>query len=175
MLARLETERLICRAPVIDDFGPYREIMMSDRAVYMGGPFDRRGAWLDFMQCIANWHVRGHGLFTVAAKATGKTLGFALICMEHGNRETELGWFFTAAGEGQGYAGEAAKAVRDWGLETLKLPALVSYIDPPNHRSIRLAERIGGWHDARASAELSEAQGEDVLVYRHWPRPEARA
>ncbi len=171
MLPRLETERLVCRAPAIDDFAVYRVIMMSDRAVHMGGPLDRRDAWLDFTQCIANWPVRGHGLFTIAAKDTGQTLGFTLICMEHGDREPELGWFLAAAQEGRGYAFEAAAAVRDWGIETLRLPTLVSYIDPPNTRSIRLAERLDAWHDTRASAEISDAQAGEVLVYRHWPHP----
>ncbi len=169
-LPRLETARLVLRAPVIGDFAPYREILMSDRAVHMGGPLDRRDSWLDFAQCVANWHLRGHGLFTIATKATHETVGFTLICMEHGDREPELGWFLTEAGEGHGYALEAAAALRDWGHDALDLPALVSYIDPPNIRSIRLAERLGGWYDTQASEALSREQGEEVCVYRHWPR-----
>lgn len=173
MLPRLETERLVLRAPEIGDFEPYREILMSDRAVYMDGPLDRRGAWLDFTQCVANWQLRGHGLFTIEAKATGETLGFTLICMEWGDQEPELGWFLAEAAEGCGYACEAAKAVRDWGLATLDLPSLVSYIDPPNTRSVRLAERLGAWRDEVASAALSKAQDADVSVYRHWPPADA--
>ena len=168
-LPRLETARLVLRAPEIGDFETYRAILMSDRALHMGGPLDRRAAWLDFTQVVATWTLRGHGLFAIEAKATGDVLGFTLIGFEHGDQEPELGWFLTEAAEGQGYAYEAARAVRDWGLGTLDLPALVSYIDPPNTRSVALARRLGGWHDAAASAALSEAQGEDVHVYRHWP------
>lgn len=169
-LPRLETARLVLRAPVIGDFETYRAILMSPRAVHMvDEPLDRRAAWLDFAQVVATWVLRGHGLFTIEAKATGAVLGFTLIGFEEGDREPELGWFLTEAAEGKGYAFEAAGAVRDWGLATLELDALVSYIDPPNTRSIRLAERLGGWHDPVASAELSREQGGPVAVYRHWP------
>ncbi|GKY89340.1 GNAT family N-acetyltransferase [Sinisalibacter aestuarii] len=169
MLPRLETARLVLRAPVIEDFETYRAIMMSERAVYMDGPLSRREAWLDFVQCIANWHLRGHGLFTVTAGDSGETLGFVNLTMEHGDREPELGWFVTEEAEGAGYAFEAAEAVRDWGLRVAKLTAMVSYIDPPNARSINLATRLGGWHDPAASAEVSQEQGGAVAVYRHWP------
>jgi len=168
-LPRLETERLVLRAPEIGDFEPYREILTSDRAIYMDGPLDRRGAWLDFTQVVATWTLRGHGLFVIEAKSTGKTLGFTLIGFEHGDQEPELGWFLTEAAEGQGYAFEAARAVRDWALGTLELPSLVSYIDPPTTRSVHLADRLGAWRDEAASAALSQAQGEEVSVYRHWP------
>ncbi|MCB1351041.1 MAG: GNAT family N-acetyltransferase [Maritimibacter sp.] len=168
-LPRLETARLVLRAPEICDFAIYRDIMMSDRALHMGGPLDRRAAWLDFTQVVATWCLRGHGLFAIEAKDTGETLGFTLIGFEHGDREPEFGWFLTEAAEGKGYAYEAAKAVRDWGLDTLGLTALVSYIDPPNTRSVRLAERLGGWLDPVASAVVSADQGEEVVVYRHWP------
>lgn len=165
-LPRLETARLVLRAPEIGDFEPYRQILMSARAIHMDGPLDRRGAWLDFAQCVANWQLRGHGLFVIEEKATGETLGFTLICMEHGDREPELGWFLTEAAEGKGFAFEAAGAVRDWGIRELKLDALVSYIDRVNTRSTRLAAKLGGWPDEVASADLDE---DGVVVYRHWP------
>lgn len=169
-LPRLETARLVLRAPVIEDFETYRAILMSPRAVHMvDEPLDRRDTWLDFAQVVATWLLRGHGLFAIEDRASGAVLGFTLIGFEEGDREPELGWFLTEDAEGQGYAFEAAEAVRNWGLSTLKVPSLVSYIDPPNARSIRLAERLGGWHDRAASAELSAAQGAEVAVYRHWP------
>lgn len=166
LLPRLETARLVLRAPVIEDFDAYRAILMSERAIYMDGPLDRRESWLDFSQVVATWPLRGHGLFVIEAKATGKTLGFTLIGMEHGDREPELGWFLAETAEGHGYAFEAAQALRDWGLREMRLDSLVSYIDHANTRSIRLAEKLGGWPDAAAGAALGE---NDVVVFRHWP------
>ncbi|HCQ64625.1 MAG TPA: N-acetyltransferase [Rhodobacteraceae bacterium] len=172
-LPRFETERLTVRAPEIGDFEAYREIAMSPRATYMyDAPLDREGAWLDFAQCTAGWILKGHGLFTISDRASGAVLGFTLICMEYGDREPELGWFLTQAAEGRGIATEAARPVRAWGIETLKLPALVSYMDPANTASARVAEKLGGWCDAAATAELEHIIGAPVMVYRHWPHPE---
>ena len=54
---------------------------------------------------------------------------------------------------GQGFATEAARAVRDYAFETLRLPRLVALIDPGNVRSIRVAERIGLRYDRDAMLE----------------------
>ena len=163
LLPVIETARLILRAPRIEDFDAYAAILMSERAVHMGGPFDRREAWLDFTQVIATWHLRGHGLWTVTDKTDNTTLGFVLIGMEQGDQEPELGYFFLEEAEGKGYAAEAAGAARDH-ARALELPALVSYIDPPNTRSRTLAERVGATRDATAEGALDA----EVLVLRHW-------
>lgn len=169
-LPRFETPRLVVRPAAIEDFAIYRDILMSDRAVYMvSEPMSREAAWLDFSQTLSTWLLRGHGLFAITRKTDGAVLGFTLIGFEVGDQEPELGWFLTDEAEGQGYAFEAAKVVRAWGIDTLELASLVSYIDPPNARSIALAEKLGGTHDPVASETLSKIQGEDVLVYRHWP------
>lgn len=162
----LETPRLILRAPRIEDFEAYREILMSDRAIHMDGPFTRIDAWLDFTQCVANWMLRGHGLWTIEERDSGAVLGFTLICMEFGDQDPELGWFLSESAEGKGYAFEAAKAARDHGINTLNLDNLVSYIDPPNARSVKLAEKLGAVLDPKAA----EAFDVPVLVYRHWPK-----
>jgi RimJ/RimL family protein N-acetyltransferase len=170
-LPRLETARCILRAPKIEDFPSFAGIFLSDRAKFMIGDqaMDRGRAWIEFAQCTAGWLLRGHGMWTIEAKTGGAVLGFVLILMEPGDREPELGWFLTEAAEGKGYAYEAARAARDFGIDTLQLPRLVSYVDPPNARSICLAERLGAVRDAAAEAEFDEP----VLVFRHWPRDDA--
>ena len=40
----LTTERLILRAPVVDDFPTYALLLASPRANYMGGPYTQRAA-----------------------------------------------------------------------------------------------------------------------------------
>lgn len=166
----LTTERLTLRAPTLADFEPYREILMSERAIHMNGPMTREGAWRDFAQCVANWLLRGHGPWVIEETATARVLGFTLICMEVGDREPELGWFLVEEAEGQGFAAEAATAAKAHGIETLSLPSLVSYIDRVNARSVALATRIGGWPDEVAAAGLGE---NGVIVYRHWPLADA--
>ena len=43
----------------------------------------------------------------------------------------------------QGYATEAACAVRDYAFTTLRLPRLVSLVRPGNRASARVAEKVG--------------------------------
>jgi RimJ/RimL family protein N-acetyltransferase len=62
--------------------------------------------------------------------------------------------------EGRGIAQEAARAALDWTWAHTGLASLVSYIDPRNHRSIRLAERLGARRDPAAR---TYDQGDVVL------------
>ena len=64
--------------------------------------------------------------------------------------ETELGYTFDPAVWGQGFATEAARCVRDYARDVLRLPYTVSAILPQNARSRRVAERSG----ARAAGQM---------------------
>jgi len=57
--------------------------------------------------------------------------------------ECELGYTFDPAVWGQGFATEAARCVRDYARDVLKLPYAISAIVPENARSRRVAERSG--------------------------------
>jgi RimJ/RimL family protein N-acetyltransferase len=50
----LRTERLILRAPVAADFTDYAGFLASERAQHMGGPYDRRGAWVCSAMTLRN-------------------------------------------------------------------------------------------------------------------------
>ena len=71
--------------------------------------------------------------------------------------------------EGNGYAYEAAYAIREWAVECSVVSTLVSYIDPANKKSCKLAEKLGAVIDTGAARP-------DVadLVYRH-PLDEMRS
>ncbi len=77
--------------------------------------------------------------------------------------EPELGWLLYPAAEGHGFAAEAACALRHWSQTECRLPTLVSYVDPGNVRSCRLAERLGAVLDGDASRP-----DPTDLVYRHY-------
>lgn len=162
----IDTARLHLRAPRIDDFSVYAEITAGPRGVHILDEPTREAAWLDFAQMVATWVLRGHGLWAVQTKADDAVIGFVLLGFEPGDHEPELGYMFREAAEGQGFANEAAIAARDFGFDMLGLPSLVSTIDPDNHRSCRLAERLGASRDSAAEAAFDE----DILVYRH-PMP----
>ena len=161
----IETERLILRPPGMDDWPLYAELMFSERAIYMGGPFSTKGAWGMFCNDVAQWTLMGHGALMLEARDTGQCLG--QVGINHGPLfpEHELGWLVYPDAEGKGYAYEAALALRDWGFRKRRLNTLVSYIDPRNTRSRKLAERLGAVLDTAAPV-----QDPGDLVYRH-PKP----
>jgi RimJ/RimL family protein N-acetyltransferase len=157
------------RAPRIDDFDAYARIVGGDAGAYVGGPFDREEAWLDFAQMVAGWLLRGAGLWSIERREDGALIGFLPLNHEFGDPEIEIGWFLVPEAEGQGLAREAADAARRFAFAELGLPTLVSYVDRTNDRSRRLAERLG------ARPEAAPHPGDpEVLVFRHQapePRP----
>ncbi|MEM8731086.1 MAG: GNAT family N-acetyltransferase [Pseudomonadota bacterium] len=159
----LETERLTLRAPVLEDFQTYAEIVLSPRGRHLDIT-SRDDAWYDFAAACGNWLLRGHGIWTVTDTAQGATLGFVLLGFEPGDGEPELGYLLSEAAEGQGIGHEAAQAVLHHARTALHLPRLVSYVDVANDRSIALAQRLGGRRDD-ACAEADDT----TLVFRHLP------
>jgi RimJ/RimL family protein N-acetyltransferase len=161
----LTTERLILRPPVFDDFADYAQLMASPRARYMGGPFDTRAAWGMFCHDVALWHLFGHGALMVDLRGTGKCVG--QVGINHGPLfpEKELGWLVYDGYQGNGFAVEAAAALRDWAFAAVGSESLVSYIDAGNVASARVAERLGAVRDLAA-----RKQDPEDLVYRHKPR-----
>jgi RimJ/RimL family protein N-acetyltransferase len=160
----LTTSRLILRPPAIGDYAAYAAFLASSRAIHMGGPFDTKGAWLTFCHDVACWHLFGHGALMIDLRQTGQCIG--QVGINHGPLfpEKELGWLLYAGHEGQGYAIEAARALRDWAFTQGGLTTLVSYIDPANFASIAVAERLGAVPDL-----VALRQDETDLVYRHRP------
>lgn len=164
MIPTLHTQRLTLRPPAMDDVPAYLEVMASERAVHMGGPFSEEEAWLDFCAGVAGWHLRGYGMLSIAAKDGPAFLGVIFMHLEWGDPERELGWILTPEAEGNGYAFEAAVAARAYAFDTLGWTTAVSYIAPANARSVALAERLGAVLDPEAPQPAVETP---CLVYRH--------
>ncbi len=162
----LQTPRLVLRLPTITDFPAYRDFVTSPRAIYMGGPHDAAKAWDWFCNDVAQWALLGLGGLTITLN--GQPIGQTAICHGPIFPEPELGWFlFDAGHEHQGYALEAARALRDWALGPRGLDTIVSYIDPANQASIKLAERLGGTLDPHAATPASVT----CLTYRYNAAP----
>jgi RimJ/RimL family protein N-acetyltransferase len=99
--------------------------------------------WIDW--CLRNYERRGHGLWAVSLTESNQFIGqCGLIPQNIRNQdEIEIGYLFCRSHWGHGYATEAAHACRDYGFSQLKVEKLVSFIDPVNEASKRVAMRIG--------------------------------
>lgn len=163
MIPTLTTSRLTLRPMCREDWNGYQALMASGRAVHMGGPFSLPVALGMFCADHAQWSLFGCGALMIEDTARGDCLGQVGVNYGPLFPEWELGWLLYPEAEGQGFAFEAAAAMRDWAKDVRQLGTLVSYVDPRNKRSIRLAERLGAMLDADAPRpDLSD------LVYRHF-------
>ena len=161
----LETRRLVLRGPRPQDYPNFKATFSSYRARFMGGPLNAYEAWMLYAAEIGHWEIRGYGMWMIHDRETDRTLGMAGGWFPAKWPERELAWFIWPEVAGHGYALEATNAARRYFYETLNWDGAVSYIDPKNLDSIRLAERLG----ARRDPEADTIDGHDV-VYRH-PSP----
>ena len=163
----LETRRLILSAPESEDYPDFKATFSSYRSRFMGGPLNSYEAWMLYAAEIGHWHIRGYGMWMIRHKESGETLGMAGGWLPARWPEREIAWIIWPDKAGQGYALEATHAARNYLYSHLGWDGAVSYIDPKNLDSIRLAERLGALRDPDAPG----IDGSDV-VYRH-PAPAA--
>ncbi len=161
----LETGRLVLRGPEPDDYPDFKATFSSYRSRFMGGPLNKYEAWMLYAAEIGHWDIRGYGMWMIHDRQTDATLGMAGGWFPAGWPEREIAWIIWPGQAGHGYALEATHAVRKH-LYANGWEGAVSYIDPKNLDSIRLAERLGCAKDHEAAT----IDGSDA-VYRH-PSPE---
>ena len=155
----IETERLLLRVPRLED-APAVAGLVSDPVAmeFLGGVHPAAAADLSFVvrRWLKRWDENGCGPFSIVRRLDGRWLGRTGILVwdertwthttfasagEHA--QPELGWALASEYWGNGYATEAARAVREWAYAELRPARLVSAIGPENLRSQRLAERLG--------------------------------
>ncbi len=158
----LETRRLILKAPQPEDYPDFKATFTSFRARYMGGPLNAYETWMLYAAEIGHWEIRGFGMWMIHDKQTGETYGMAGGWQPAMWPEREIAWIIWPDKNGKGYALEATDRVRRYFYHDLGWETAVSYIDPKNLDSIRLAERLGCLKDHEAQT----IDGSDA-VYRH--------
>jgi RimJ/RimL family protein N-acetyltransferase len=170
---RLETQRLVLRAPRSGDFPHWVTFATSDRAKYVGGPLNRMMAWRSMCHMTGHWVHRGFGMFIFSERTAPDTpLGMAGPWFPEGWPEPEFGWsVWSPAAEGRGFAFEAARAARIWARDALGWTGAVSYIDRANLRSQALARRMGAVRDPAAAVPDFGEKDDPTEVWRH-PSPE---
>lgn len=143
-LPSLETDRLLLRGWMLDDFDAYAAFVADDEAnKYRGGAVSRDVAWTNFEGLAGQWMVRGYGAFAVEELETGLLAGWAGLWHPVRLEEPELCWSIFPAFAGQGYAAEAAGAALVWWTQIEDQPAPFSMIHPDNKASQRVAEKLG--------------------------------
>jgi len=100
--------------------------------------------WLE--TCFERYQIWGFGPYAVVKQSSQNVMGYCGLFFFpdlDGQAEVEIGYRLARSAWGQGYATEAACAVRDYAFSTLGMKRLIAMIDPSNLASIRVAENIG--------------------------------
>ncbi|TPG52667.1 GNAT family N-acetyltransferase [Sphingomonas glacialis] len=140
----LFTDRLILRLPEPADFEAYAAFAADGETMaHLGGAMSRAVAWRDFSVRAGAWMTRGFSMFSVIERETGAWVGRIGPWQPEGWPGTEVGWGVASGFAGKGYAYEAAVAAIDYAFDRLGWSDVIHTIAPDNHRSIRLAERLG--------------------------------
>ncbi|MGJ3263778.1 MAG: GNAT family N-acetyltransferase [Salinarimonas sp.] len=167
-IPRLETERLVLRAWREADFEPFAAFYAdAESARHVGGVDDRIGAWRRMASYAGHWQLRGYGFWALEETASGSFVGYCGLWFPEGWPEPEIGWGLMPAFRGRGYVIEAARRVRDHAYRDLGWTTLISSIDPDNHASARVAQRLGARRDG-----TFDLRGEVMGIWRH-PGPDA--
>jgi RimJ/RimL family protein N-acetyltransferase len=143
----IETERLVLRHLSPEDAGFILELLnepsfirnIGDRGVrtiegansyILNGP-------------VASYTKNGFGLYLVKLKETDESIGMCGLIKRDTLEDVDIGYAFLPRFWSKGYAVESAKAVKEYGKNTVGLKRIVAIVDPENEASIRVLEKIG--------------------------------
>lgn len=142
----IETERLLLREMTERDYDAlYKVLADSDIMQHYPYTFDeaRVRGWIS--RNIERYEIFGFGLWAVCLKETGELIGDCGLTMQliNGQIRPEIGYHIRKDRQRQGYAKEAAAAVRDWTFNNTPFNAVYSYMKRENTPSRRTAISYG--------------------------------
>lgn len=159
----LRTERLLLRGWRDSDTEAWGAICADDelmRSLGRDAGLDLADAWRDMAKLAGHWALKGYGHWALEELEGGELVGNAGLFRPPDWPDLELGWTVARARWGHGYAGEAARAAIDWARSELVASHLISLITDDNHRSQRVAEKLGMTIEGRV-----ELRGFEMRVY----------
>ena len=152
------TQRLTLRHfHVLDAEAMYR--VFGDPEVMRYGDGVQTMEWVQswLSTCLERYHrTWGFGPYAVVETRRQEVIGYCGLFYfpdVNGRPEVEIGYRLAHSAWGQGYATEAARAVREYAFQTLAIKRLIALIDPSNIASIRVAAKIGMHFEAEVMFE----------------------
>ena len=161
----LETERLIFRQWENSDYQMFAEFYsIEEHARYVGGTKTPEESWRLMATYVGHYELNGYSYLAIGEKESGILIGTVGLWKSHPWPEPELGYWLLPDSQGKGYGVEAGLAVKNFALDTLELESLVSYIDPSNEPSKKLALRLGAKYDS--TIKLLDFGDHEVYRYK---------
>lgn len=142
----IETERLFLREMKESDFDALYEVLAdSDIMQHYPYTFDESRVRNWIQRNIERYRIFGFGLWAVCLKETGEMIGDCGITLQliDGQIKPEIGYHIRADKQRNGYAKEAAIAVRDWTFNNTPFQIVYSYMKYTNEPSVKTAISYG--------------------------------
>ena len=142
----IETESLFLREMKENDFDALYEVL-ADADIMQHYPYtfdeSRVRNWIQ--RNIERYRIFGFGLWAVCLKETGKMIGDCGLTMQliGGEIKPEIGYHIRSDKQRNGYAKEAAIAVRDWTFNNTPFQIIYSYMKYTNEPSVKTAISYG--------------------------------
>lgn len=153
-VVRIETARLLLRPFAATDRDALARLYADDvvmRYMLQGRGLAPTAAQERAKSNIHNfndhWSRRGHGVWAVADRASGRLLGQCGLRWIPEAEATELLYLFAKTVWGRGLATEAGRAAVGFAFRQTSLAALIAVTDPQNTASRRVLGKLG-FHDA---------------------------
>ena len=161
---KIETQRLVLRTFKEDDWIDLHQLYSDPKCTQytIQRTLTEGESWRTMAGMIGHWQLRGYGPYAVEEKSTGKVLGPVGLWYPNDWPEPEIKWAIARSFWGQGYASEAALAVKQMAASYVPDISLISLIFSQNERSRRVATALG----AKFEREI-EFRGLVAHVFRH--------
>ena len=161
----IETDRLILRKFTENDFDAlYKVLGDAENMKHYPAPFDqeRVKGWIN--KNIDRYSTFGFGLWAVVLKETGEVIGDCGLTMQviNGEIKPEIGYHIRRDMQKNGYATEAAAAVRNWVFLNTPFNEVYSYMTSSNEPSAKTAMAYG----CKKADSYTDDAGIDIDIYR---------
>jgi RimJ/RimL family protein N-acetyltransferase len=142
----LTTPRLTLRQFTLDDVHALHAVLGDSLTMrYYPAPFlpQDTAAWIQ--RNLDRYRDFGFGLWAMIRKEDGELIGDCGLTVQtvDGQPEEEIGYHVLRSLWGQGFALEAAAAVRDYQFNIRHKERVISWMAPDNLASRRVAEKLG--------------------------------
>ncbi len=167
----IETEHLLLREMTYDDFHALYQVL-ADSAImqHYSYTFDENRVrnWIE--RNIERYRIFGFGLWAVCLKETGELIGDCGLTMQliNGQIKPEIGYHIRADKQRNGFAKEAAIAVRDWTFHNTPFNIVYSYMKHTNEPSYKTAISYGCKQVDEFTNEMNEITKVFAITRDEW-------
>ena len=162
----IETERLLLRQPIPDDWSGARQFLTCAETMrYLGGAQHEADAWRTFASWIGVWQLTDAAMFAVVDKDSGQWIGRVGPWYPLHWPVREVGWGLHRDWWGRGLALEAARASIRHAYDALDWDSVSHLIDDRNVASQHLAEKLGSQPVGRVEMP-GQFGGSEITVWQ---------